>query len=137
MAKVERKRINPKTLFASEPFGFSQVATTRGGTLVHVAGQTAWDTKMKIVGRRNLAAQAQAAFENVRRALAAAGATPADVVRMRIYVVNYKREQVGVITEAVKEFFPLGKYPASTLVGVQALAVPEFLIGVEVTAVKT
>lgn len=135
MAEVERKHINPETLFPSQPFGFTQVVTTQGGKLVHVSGQTAWDKEMKIVGPGDLKAQARQALENVRLALAAAGATPADVVRLRAYVVNYKPEDVATITDSWKEFFPAGKYPAATLLGVQALAVPDFLIEVEVTAV--
>jgi enamine deaminase RidA (YjgF/YER057c/UK114 family) len=135
MANIEKEHINPKSLFASLPFGFSQVVTSRGGTLVHVSGQTAWDTQRNIVGPGDLAAQTRKALENVRLALKAAGATTADVVRMRIYVVNYKREDVGVITGLLKEFFPAEKPPASTLLGVQSLAVPEFLIEIEVTAV--
>ena len=135
MANLEREYINPNSLFTSLPFGFSQVVTSRGGKLVHVSGQTAWDTERNIVGPGNLAAQTRKALENVRLALQAAGATPADVVRMRIYVVNYKREDVGVITAMMQEFFPKEKPPASTLLGVQSLAVPEFLIEIEVTAV--
>ncbi len=135
MSKPEVEHINPPTLFPSLPFGFSQVVTSRGGKLVHVSGQTAWDTEMKIVGAGDLAAQTRKALENVRLALAAAGATPADVVRMRLYVVNYKPEMVGTLSGILKEFFPAEAPPASTWIGVQSLAVPEFLIEIEVTAV--
>ena len=135
MSKPEIKQLNPVTLFPSLPFGFSQVVTSRGGKFVHVSGQTAWDTEMKIVGAGDLAAQTRKALENVRLALAAAGATPADVVRMRLYVVNYDPRMVDTLAGILKGFFPAEAPPASTWIGVQSLAVPEFLIEIEVTAV--
>jgi len=135
MSKPEVERINPPTLFPSLPFGFSQVVTSRGGNLVHVSGQTAWDAEMKIAGAGDLAAQARKALENVRLALAAAGAAPADVVRLRLFVVNYKPEMAATLGGLLTEFFPAGAPPASTWIGVQSLAMPEFLIEIEVTAV--
>ena len=135
MSKPEIKRINPKTLFPSLPFGFSQVVTSRGGKIVHVSGQTAWDTEMKIVGAGDLAAQTRKALENVRLALEAAGATPADVVHTRLYIVNYNAKMVETLSEILRGFFPAEAPPASTWLGVAALAVPEFLIEIEVTAV--
>lgn len=135
MSKLEVKRINPRTLFPSLPFGFSQVVTSRGGKLVHVSGQTAWDTEMKIVGAGDVAAQTRKALDNVQLALATAGATLADVVRMQLYIVKYNPETAGILSGILKEFFPSGGPPASTWVGVQSLAVPEFLIEIEVTAV--
>lgn len=135
MSKSDIKHINPGTLFPSLPFGFSQVVTSRGGKTVHVSGQTAWDTEMRVVGAGDLAAQTRKALENVRRALAAAGATPADVVRMRMYVVNYSPAMVGTLSGLFKEFFPAEAPSASTWIGVQSLAVPEFLIELEVTVV--
>ena len=135
MSKPEIKQLNPVTLFPSLPFGFSQVVTSRGGKFVHVSGQTAWDTEMKIVGAGDLAAQTRKALENVRLALAATGATPADVVRTRLGVVNYDPSMVDTLAGILKRFFPAEAPPASTWLGVQSLAVPEFLIEIEVTAV--
>ena len=132
---VEQEHINPKTLFPSLPFGFSQAVTTRGGRFVHVSGQTAWDAEMNIVGAADLTAQARKALENIKLALEVAGATMADVVRIRVYVVDYKPEYVEMITGIWKEFFPADKPPASTLLGVQALALPDFLIEIDTTAV--
>lgn len=132
---LERAHINPKTLFPSVAFGFSQAVTTKGGKFVHVAGQTAWDTGLNIIGTGDFAAQARKAMENVKLALEAGGATLADVIRTRIYVVNYKPEHVEIIGALNKEFFPGDNPPASTLLGVQALALPDFLIEIEATAV--
>jgi enamine deaminase RidA (YjgF/YER057c/UK114 family) len=59
----------------------------------------------------------------------------ADVVSLRIYVVNYKRADAGTIGEALSEFFRPEHPPASTLIGVSSLAVEDFLIEIEAIAV--
>ena len=132
---MKKKSLTPDTLFPSTEFGFAQVVTSRQDKFVHCAGQTAWDKDMQIVGVGDLAIQLEQAFENVRLALDAAGATPNDVVRITIYVVNYKTEQIEIIGQMMNSFFDKDHLPASTLVGVQSLALPEFLVEIEVTAI--
>ena len=68
-------------------------------------------------------------------ALVAAGTGHADAVRITTYVVNYRPEQRTVIGKARAPFFGAGKPPASTLVGVAALALPEWLVETESVAV--
>jgi len=132
---TQKESLAPDTLFSSTEFGFAQVVTSRQGKFVHCAGQTAWDKNMQIVGEGDLVRQLEQAFENVRLALEAGGATPNDVVRITIYVVDYKPELIEIIGQAMNSFFDKDNQPASTLVGVQSLALPEFLIEIEVTAV--
>ncbi|MSQ72189.1 MAG: RidA family protein [Betaproteobacteria bacterium] len=79
--------MNPPTLFA--PGGFTNAVTVVGGKTIYVAGQVAFDPKGQIIGRGDLRAQFRQTYENVRAALAAAGATPADVVKLNTYVVNW------------------------------------------------
>lgn len=130
---MEKKFINPPTL--ATPRGYTHVVTATGGKTVFVAGQVAWDLKGEIVGKGDLRAQATQAYTNLRAALAAAGATPADVVKMNTYVVNFKAADLPVIREVRGQFFPQENLPASTLVGVQALALDGLLIEVEAVAV--
>jgi len=132
---MSNEHINPDTLFDSSAFGFTQVVASEGRRIVHCSGQTAWDRALNIVGGDDLGAQTDFALENVGRALAAAGARPADVARLRIYVVRYQPEMVETITARIAAFFAPAPPPASTLLGVQALALPEFLIEIEATAV--
>jgi enamine deaminase RidA (YjgF/YER057c/UK114 family) len=131
---MPKEHINPKTLFPSLPIGFSQVVTSQGGKTVYISGQTAWDAEKRIVGGMNLGEQAKQALRNVRAAVEAAGGTLADVVAMRIYVVDYKTSDAGAVGEALKEAFA-DDPPASTWVGVSSLAVADFLIEIEATAV--
>lgn len=126
------QRHNPTEL--SEPTGYSQVTVATGRRTVFVAGQVAVDSRGNVVGTGDLGAQAKQAFQNVAAALKSVGAGPADVAKMTWYVVNYSADMLPALAAARREVF--GDHaPASTLIGVQALARPEFLIEIEVTAV--
>jgi enamine deaminase RidA (YjgF/YER057c/UK114 family) len=72
---------------------------------------------------------------NVGLALAAAGAGFGDVVKITTYVVDYKPEHRTIVGQARAPFFAGGAPPASTLVGVAALALPEWLVEIEAVAV--
>jgi enamine deaminase RidA (YjgF/YER057c/UK114 family) len=129
---MEKKFINPPTL--STPRGYTHAVTATGGKMVFIAGQVAWDAKGEIVGKGDLRAQATQVYENLKAALAAAGATFTDVVKMNTYIVNFKAADLPVIREVRGKYFAHENLPASTLVGVQALAVDGLLIEVEVIA---
>ena len=73
-------------------------------------------------------------MRNVKAAIEAAGGSLKDVVALRIYIVNYRPENAAAVGSALKEFFPQNP-PASTWIGVSTLAVPEFLIEIEATAI--
>jgi enamine deaminase RidA (YjgF/YER057c/UK114 family) len=115
--------------------GFSQVVVASGTRSIHTAGQVSIDEHGALVGGDDLAAQTAQAMRNVGLALAAAGATYADIVKITTYVVNYRPEQRSVIGQARAPFFAGGTPPASTLVGVAALALPEWLVEIEAIAV--
>lgn len=132
---MPRSSLQPAELFASAPFGFAQVVYSQGDRYIHCSGQTAWTKDGALVGGDDLGAQLEAALDNVRTALAEVGATPKDLVRVTIYVVDYQPEQVEVVTNAMSAFFDAEHLPACTLVGVQALAMPDFLVEVEATAI--
>ena len=104
---------------------------TRGSTgrrgvglaTISTAGQVSIDERGVLVGGSDLAAQPQA-MKNVGLALAAAGATCADIVKMTTYVVNDRPDHRSVVGKARAPFFAGGPPPASTLVGVAGLALP-------------
>ena len=132
---MPKEYINPNSLFPSLPHGFSQVVIATGKKMVFVSGQTAWDAKKNIVGGDSVLEQAREAFRNLEKAMEAAGGTLKDVVALRIYVVDYQAESGTAVGIALREFFSPENPPASTWIGVSALAVPEFLIEIEATAV--
>ncbi len=132
---MEKKFTNPPTL--ATPRGYTHVVTASGGKTVFISGQVAFDVKGEMVGKGDLQAQATQAYANLQAALASVGATLADVVKMNTYVVNFKAADLPVIREVRAQFFPQKNLPASTLVGVQALAIDGLLIEVEaIAAVK-
>ena len=132
---MPKEYLNPNSLFSSLPHGFSQVVIATGRKMVFISGQTAWDARKSIVGGESVLEQARQAFRNLETAMEAAGGTLKDIVALRIYVVDYEAETGTAVGTALREFFSPENPPASTWIGVSALAVPEFLIEIEATAV--
>jgi enamine deaminase RidA (YjgF/YER057c/UK114 family) len=124
--------INPESL--PTPRTYTQVVIANGSKLVFVAGQEPEDALGNLVGPGDLAAQARQVFANLGRALAAAGARPGQVAKITIYVVRHRADFLPIIEAARVELFGVHK-PADTLVGVETLARPGYLIEVDAIAV--
>jgi len=124
--------INPPGV--STPTGYTHVVRADVGRIAFISGQVAIDANGQIVGPGDLAAQAAQVFENLKTCLAAVGATFENVVKTTTFVVNYRPENRPLIAEARAKYLPPDGPPASTLVGVPALARPDFLLEVEVVA---
>src|SRR5512140_2108201 len=118
--------INPKDL--SNPGTYTQVVVAEGKKTIFISGQVALDASGQVVGKGDLGAQTKQVFENLKIALAAVGATFGDVVKMNTYIVNYKPELRPAYVQARSDFISKENPPASTLVGVTALAREDFLI---------
>ena len=131
MAEIEV--INPEKLPALGPY--SQVITVRGGKTVYVAGQVAVNAAGEVVGRGDLREQTRQVFENVQTALAAAGATFDDVVKVTMYVANYKPEDRAVLMDVRGQYISGERLPTSVLLGVQSLATSDLLIEMDAIAV--
>jgi enamine deaminase RidA (YjgF/YER057c/UK114 family) len=112
--------------------GYSH-AVAASGRLVAIAGQVAMDQDGNLVGAGDPKAQAQQVFENLRLALAAAGATFADVVKLTFFLTDVA--YLPAVREVRDQFIDTGRPPASTAVQVAALFRPEFLLEVEALAV--
>ena len=122
--------------------GFSTIATpdakpvmnykmgTRmeGGRLLYVSGQVAWNASGEIVGKGDVRAQARQTFENLREVLRAAGGDLTNLMKITTYIT--KEEHIAPVAEARREVFQ-GELPASTLIVVESLFHPDFLIEVE------
>ena len=132
---MANQHIQPDDLWPSAQYGFSQVVVSTGSKIIHCAGQTAWDKDMNLVGGDDLEQQAAQALENIKSALAAAGATMNDVARLDVYVVDYNPDKLTPIGAAMGRYFDPEHLPANTLLGIEALAMPEFLIEITATAV--
>ncbi len=124
--------INPEGI--NKPKTYSQAVKVSGGSMIITSGIVADDVNGNIIGKGDLKAQVQRAFENLKIVLSAAGAEMRDVVKMTYYVVNYHAEQLPVIREVRAGFLPVVNPPASTLVGVACLFHPDVLIEIEAIA---
>jgi enamine deaminase RidA (YjgF/YER057c/UK114 family) len=124
--------INPEGL--PTPSTYTHVVVATGTRLVFVAGQEPEDQQGNIVGPGDLRVQARQVFANLGRAIAAADCRPEHVTKITIYVVDYRREHLPMIEEGRVALFADHK-PADTVVGVEALSRPEYLIEVEAVAV--
>jgi len=106
---------------------------TGRGRWVATAGQVALDGEGKLVGPGDPEAQIRQVFANLSRALAAAGASFADVVKLNYYVTDIA--MLSAVRAIRNEYVDTARPPASTAVQVSALAMPEFLIEIEAWAV--
>ena len=104
----------------------------RAGRLVFVSGCVASDDQGRTVGGMDVVAQARQVHENIKRCLAAAGATFADVCKVTVFLRDVAdREKVNTVR---KEYFGAHR-PASTLVEISRLVREDLLIEIECTAV--
>jgi enamine deaminase RidA (YjgF/YER057c/UK114 family) len=116
------------------PQTYSHVIAATGSRLLFIAGQMSDDPQGNLVAPGDLAAQAQQVFANLGRALAAAGARTDQVAKITIYVVGHRQEYLPIIEAARIAVFGDHK-PTDTLLGVQTLAAPGYLIEIDAIAV--
>jgi enamine deaminase RidA (YjgF/YER057c/UK114 family) len=119
-----------------KPKGYANgVALSGASKLVFAAGQVAWDKDEKLVGRGDFGAQFEQALRNVVAVLHAAGAQPAHIVRLTVYVTDKQMyvahaKKIGVVWKDL-----VGKhYPAMSLVEVADLLEEGALVELEATA---
>lgn len=128
---VRIEKIAAKGVF--DPPGYTQAMKVTGAqTILFVSGQVDYDDRGQPGHVGDFAAQARATFSALKAQVEAAGGTLENVVKLTTYLVDIRHR-----TELVpvrREFFG-EKAPASTLVGVTALALPGWLIEVEAVAV--
>ncbi|WP_225724863.1 MULTISPECIES: RidA family protein [unclassified Nocardia] len=102
------------------------------GRMVALSGQIAFDADGNVVGVGDPAAQARQVFENLRRCLAAAGATFDNVIKLTYYVTDIAH--LPAIRTARDAHITPAHLPASTAVQVAALVHPDLLMEIEAFA---
>lgn len=122
---------NPTTL--PKATGYTQVVAASGGRTIYVAGQVALDTTGRLVGAGDPAAQAEQVFANLGAALAAAGATFRDVVKLTFFVTDIG--YLPFVREVRDRYVDIARPPASSAVEVRRLFRDDVLIEIEAIAV--
>ena len=126
-------RMNPDGMYTPNKGIYSQVVPSTGTTTVHIAGTVPFDEDANVVGVGDMKAQTCQILDNLRISLEAAGALPADVVRINVYTLNTDDYVANGAPEVIA-FFGDTK-PSSTTVQVSRLVHPDWLVEIEATAV--
>lgn len=129
---MTRTVVNPESVFNSVQYGFSQAVIVTGQRRMLLSGQVGVDADERTVGP-GLQEQTEAALDNVERVLAAAGATLAQVIMLRIYICESARADQEVIAQALRDRFPQDPPPSSWII-VSGLSLPQWLIEIEAEA---
>jgi enamine deaminase RidA (YjgF/YER057c/UK114 family) len=126
--------IRSDRLYQGVPYAYA--ATAPPGALIFTAGACPLDDHGSIVGAGDIATQAGVAMANLGTALAACGASLADVLKTTVFVASAQRSDLVAAWEVIKVAF--GDHDApSTLLGVAVLGYPGQLVEIEAVAVAS
>lgn len=124
--------VNPSHLHDPTPNGYSTaVIAPATGRLAFISGQGGQDHTGGL--SPDFGAQVAQAYASLGAVLDALGATPAQVVKLTVFVVDHDMSKLGLLTENVTRMFGT-TLPAQTLVPVPKLAVDGMLFEVEAVA---
>lgn len=128
--------LSPEGMIQPVPYAHVSVAT--GSRHVHIAGQVGRDADTDHMAD-DLAGQVAQALRNTARGLAGAGATFADVVRLRFFVTQWSPEKMGDFMAGVelvaRELGLPQPMPPASLIGVEILFEADVLVELEAYAV--
>lgn len=114
----------------SEPLSHYTDAV-RFGDILYISGVAPLDKAGKLVGEGDVVAQTRQVFENLKLILTAAGADFGDVLKVTVFLTDV-RDRVKV-NPVRQQYFGAAR-PASTLIGVNELAIPGMKIEIEAVA---
>jgi enamine deaminase RidA (YjgF/YER057c/UK114 family) len=132
MTTDDRVRLIRSDALASAPYAYASIVP-EGSRLIQLAGACPLDVNGQVSPELDVAGQAAGCLDNLEIALAAAGATLADVVSTRVLVATIDREDLSAAWRVVAERFGGHDVP-STLVGVTVLGYPGQLVEIEAVA---
>ena len=124
--QIERK--NPEGM--TQPTGYHHLV--KAGNLMFIAGQVALDGDGNVVGEGDMVAQVRQVLKNMKTVLASEGADFSNVVKINIFTTDIDRFRAA--SDVRREYFRENP-PASTLVQIERLARPVFLVEIEAIAI--
>ncbi|MBP6122126.1 MULTISPECIES: RidA family protein [Providencia] len=132
---MQKKSINPSSVFDSLQYGFSQAIETTGTRQLFLSGQVGVNADQQTVSG-GMYEQTVQSLLNIEHVLRDAGGDLSHVVMLRIYIkqgYDSPEDQID-IAKALKEKFDLAP-PASSWIIVTGLSLPEWLIEIEAHAI--
>ncbi len=126
---MKQERVDPGWAWTKK---FNFWAGVKLGETVQLSGMVAFDGEGNVIGDGDFYAQSIQTFKNIEEALASAGATMADLVKITTYLTDMAGYQD--FSRARSEIFPNG-VPSSTAVTTPALIKPELLVEIEAMAI--
>ena len=134
MIHTRIRPFNTKATYPNQTLDNDLCQAVIAGDTIYMRGQVGTDFNGNLVGRGDPAAQAEQAMSNVKELLDECGTTLEHIVKITIYITDPRfREPVyQVIGRWLK-----GVYPVSTGVVVSGLAQPEWLMEIDVIAVRS
>ena len=131
MAEIDATRAEKIVLEPDATEQFRIAPGYRVGNLVIISGQASINENGEVVGAGDFDAQAEQVFKNIRRTLEAAGSSMEKIIKVNIYLTDMSH--FPKIVELRGKYFTQ-PWPADTITGVTALALPELMIEIEATA---
>ncbi len=110
--------------------GYSHVAKV--GNTLYIAGQVAQDVEGNLVGKGDFETQARQAYTNLKNIVEEAGGNVKNIVKMTTFLTHHN--YVEAYRRVRNEFFS-DPFPPNTLLMIESLASPDYLIEVEAVAV--
>ena len=125
---MARQVIRPATVHPVKNYSHG----IRNGNILHIAGQVPLDKQGNLVGKGDIAAQAEQVFTNIKGVVEAAGGTMANIAKITMFATSLAYRPN--IAETRARYFPADP-PASTFLVISSLAEPGFLLEIEAIAV--
>ena len=122
------ERVNPPG--ATQPGTYTHLV--KAGNMIFMSGQVATNERRELVGKNDMRAQLRQVFENIKNLLASQGADFSNLVQVTIYTVSIDEFRKAA---DIREEYTGESPPATTLVQIDQLASPDYLIELAAIAV--
>ncbi|WP_174554712.1 RidA family protein [Pandoraea faecigallinarum] len=134
MTHTQIRKFNTRDTYPEQKLDNDLCQAVIAGNTIYLRGQIGQDLDTReSIGIGDVTAQTERAMANVKMLLDECGSQLADICKVTVYIVDprYREAVYNVMGRWLK-----GVFPVSTGIVVQALARPEWLVEIDVTAVK-
>ena len=130
---MKKEILNPKTVFNSLKYGFSQGIMYEGGKKVVLSGQVGVDSDEKTISN-DLFSQMNTAIDNIEEILKSIDGNLTNVIVLRLYILESEKNNQAVISKCLLDRFPVDP-PVTSWIFISGLSIPEWLIEIEAEAI--